>query len=47
MANIYYSYIRCLIIPELTTTIDPEKIIKKSLSQSRFKRFDELVNQSR
>ena len=47
MANIYDSYVRCLTNPQLTTIIDPEKIIKKTNSQFRFKRFDELVYETR
>jgi hypothetical protein len=47
MANIYDSYIRCTTNPELTTIIDPEKIIEKTPSQFRFRRLDELVYETR
>jgi len=47
MANLYDSYIRCLTNQKLTTIIDPEKIIKTTPSQFRFRRFDELVYETR
>lgn len=47
MANIYDSYVRCLTNPKLTTKIDPKEIIKKTPSQFRFKRFDELVYETK
>jgi len=47
MANIYDSYIRCTTNPEVTKIIDPEKIIQKTRSQFRFRRFDELVYETK